>query len=74
MLENDFIEFSKSNWSLLCIFVLKFDGIYRMCIDYRKVNNVIKLDIFLIFWMDDCIDRIGCVKYVIKFDLFKGFW
>ena len=24
--------------------------------------------------MDDCIDNIGHVKYVTKFDLLKGFW
>jgi len=74
LLENDFIEPSKSNWSSPCILVPKPDGTYRMCTDYRKVNNVTKSDTFPIPRMDDCIDRIGSAKYVTKFDLLKGFW
>ena len=74
LLENDFIEPSKSNWSSPCILVPKPDGSYRMCTDYRKVNNVTKSDTFPIPRIDDCIDRIGCAKYVTKFDLLKGFW
>ena len=74
LLENDFIEPSKSNWSSPCILVPKPDGTYRMCTDYRKVNNVTKSDTFPIPRMDDCIDRIGPAKYVTKFDLLKGFW
>ena len=49
-------------------------GSYRMCTDYRQVNNVTKSDTFPIPRIDDCIDRIGCAKYVTKFDLLKGFW
>ena len=74
LLENDFIEPSKSNWNSPCILVPKPDGTYRMCTDYRKVNNVTKSDRFPIPRMDDCIDRIGPAKYVTKFDLLKGFW
>ena len=33
LLENDFIEPSKSNWSSPCILVPKPDGTYRMCTD-----------------------------------------
>ena len=73
-MENDFIEPSKSNWSSPCILVPKPDGTYRMCTDYRKVNNVTKSDTFPIPRMDDCIDRIGRAKYVTKFHLLKGFW
>ena len=74
LLENDFIELSKSSWSSPCILVPKPDGSYRMCTDYRKVNNITKSDTFPIPRIDDCIDRIGCNKNVTKFDLLKGFW
>ena len=36
LLENDFIEPSKSEWSSPCILVPKLDGSFRMCTDYRK--------------------------------------
>ena len=74
LLENDFIEPSKSNWSSQCILVPKPNGSYRMCTDYRKVSNVTKSDTFPILRIDDCIDTIGWAKYVNKFDLLKGFW
>ena len=74
LLENDFIEPSKSNWSSLCLLVPKPDGTYRFCTEYRKMNSVTKSDSFPIPRVDDCIDRIGNAKYVTKFDLLKGFW
>ncbi|CAB4033082.1 Transposon Ty3-I Gag-Pol poly [Paramuricea clavata] len=74
LLENDFIEHSQSSWSSPCILVPKPDGSYRMCTDYRKVNNLTKSDNFPIPRMDDCVDKIGNAKYVSKFDLLKGFW
>ena len=45
-----------------------------MCTDYRKVNSVTKTDTFAIPRMDDCIEKVGKVNYVTKFDLLKGFW
>ena len=42
--ENDFIEPPKSEWSSPCISVPKPDGNFRMCTDYRKVNNCTKTD------------------------------
>ena len=74
LLDNDFIEPSQSEWSSPCILVPKPDGTYRMCTDYRKVNNLSKTDTFPIPRMDDCIDKVGNSKYITKFDLLKGFW
>ena len=74
LLDNNFIEPSKSNWSSPCILVPKSDGTYRMCTDYRKVNSVTKTDSFPLPRIDDCIDRVGKAKYVTKLDLLKGFW
>ncbi|MCU7801257.1 MAG: reverse transcriptase, partial [gamma proteobacterium symbiont of Lucinoma myriamae] len=74
LLENDFIEPSKSDWSSPCVLVPKPDKTYRMCTDYRKVNSVTKTDSYPIPRIDDCIDKIGSAKYVTKFDLLKGYW
>ena len=74
LLENGLIEPSKSNWSSPCILVPKPDGSYRLCTDYRKVNNVTKSDSFPIPRMEDCVDKVGNAQYVTKFDLLKGFW
>ena len=74
LLDNDFIEPSQSEWSSPCIIVPKPDGTYRMCTDYRKVNNLSKTDTFPIPRRDDCIDEIGNSKYITKFDFLKRFW
>ena len=74
LLGNDFIEPNQSEWSSPCILVPKPDGTYRMCTNYRKVNNLSKTDTFPIPRMDECIDKIGNSKYITKFDLLKGFW
>ena len=74
LLENDFIEPSQSSWISPCLLVPKPDGSYRMCTDYRKLNNVTKADTYPIPRIDDCVDKIGTSKYVSKFDLLKGFW
>ncbi len=74
LLDNDFIELSKSNWSSPCILVPKPDGSYRLCTDYRKINAVTKTDTYPIPRIDDCIDKVGNSKCVSKFDLLKGFW
>ena len=39
LLENYLFEPSKSEWSSPCILVPKPDGSFRICTDYRKVNN-----------------------------------
>ena len=46
LLENYFIESSP------CILVPKADGSFRMCTDYRKVNNCTKTDTFPITTID----------------------
>ena len=73
LLDNDFIEPSQSDWSSLCILILKPNGTFCMCKDYLKVNSVTKMDTFPIPQIDDCIDNIGQAKYVKTFDLLKGF-
>ena len=74
MLKHGIIEPSQSNWSSPCLLVPKSDGSYRFCTDYRKVNAVTKSDSYPIPRVEDCIDRIGCAKYMTKLDLLKGYW
>ena len=74
LLDNDFIEPSKSAWSSPCILVPKSNNTFRMCTDFRAVNSRSKTDTFPIPRVDDCIDKIGHAKFVTKFDLLKGFW
>ena len=74
MVENNIIEKASSAWSSLCILVPKPDKSFRFCTDFRRVHSITKTDTFPIPRVDDCIDRIGHVKYVSKFDMLIGYW
>ena len=74
MLENDIIEESNSSWSSPCILVPKPDLSFRFCTDFRKVNTVTKSDTYPLPRIDDCIDKLGQVKFVSTYDLLKGYW
>jgi len=74
MLVHDIIEPSESAWSSPCLLVPKGDRTYHFCMDFHKVNSVTKLDSYSITRVEDCMDYIGCLKYVTKFDLLKGYW
>ena len=74
MLENGIAVPSTSAWSSPCLLAGKTDGSDRFCTDYRKVNGVTKPDCFPLPRIDDCVDKVGCAKYVTKLDLLKGYW
>jgi len=74
MMEHGIVETSQSPWSSPCALVLKADGTWRFCTDFRKVNNMTKSDGFPLPRIEDCIDRIGSLQFVSKFDLLKGYW
>ncbi len=74
MLENGIAEPSSSSWASPCLLVEKSDKSSRFCTDYRKVNAVTKPDAYPLPRIEDCIDQVGSVQFVSKFDLLKGYW
>lgn len=74
MMEIGAIQPGLSEWSSPLVIVRKPDGSLRLCIDFRKLNNVTRTDAYPIPRPEDCIDRIGKAQYVSKFDLLKGYW
>lgn len=73
MLEKKIIESSDSAWASPCVLVGKEGGSMRFCTDYKKVNAVTKANCFLIPRVEDCIDKIGHAKYIMKCHLLKGY-
>ena len=56
LLELGLIRESNSPWASSPVLVLKSDGSWRMCIDYRKVNAVTKKDAYPIPLIQDCLN------------------
>lgn len=69
MLEQGVIEPSKSPWSSPIVLVQKKDGALQFCVDYRKLNQVTKLDEFLLLRIDDTLDLLAGNGYFSTLDL-----
>lgn len=74
LLDNGLARPSNSSWASPCILVRKPDSTFRLCTDFRKVNNVTKADSFPLPRIEDCVDRVGSARFVSKFDLLKGYY
>jgi len=74
LLKNKLIEPSCSPWSSPVILVPKKNNKWRMCIDYRKLNNLTVKDAYSLPLIDDILFSIGKkIKVFSTIDLFSGF-
>ncbi len=56
------------------LFVLKLDGLLRLCVDYRALNKVTIKNRYLFSLINELIDRLLGVKIYIKFDLRDAYY
>ena len=74
LLNNGLAEPSDSPWASPCLLVPKPDGTHRLCIDYRKLNQITKIDAYPLPRIDDLIDAVGQANFITKIDLLKGYY
>ena len=74
MLAKNIIKPSRSPWASPVVLVMKKDGTFRFCVDYRKVNAVTKKDVYPLPRIDDTIDRLQGASYFSSIDLAYGYW
>ena len=73
MLATGVIEPLTSSWaSPVCL--VKKDGTFRFCIDYRRVNAVSKKDAYPIPDNQDALDNLRGSQYFATIDLLSGYW
>jgi hypothetical protein len=53
---------------------LSKNGVFRFCVDYRKLNDVTKKDCFPLSRIDDNLDTLAGAKWFSNLDLKSGYW
>ena len=74
MLAEGIVEPSTSDWAAPIVLVKKRDGSLRLCVDYRKLNSVSRVDAYPMPRMDELIDNLGQAQFVTTLDLTRGYW
>ena len=72
MLKDNVIEESFSD-SSSPIVMIKRNGKYRFCLDFRKVNSVTKKDAYPLPFMNTILSRLRSARYISTLDLRKAF-
>ena len=73
LLKSGMISISESAWSSPIVCVRKKDGSLRMCVDYRKLNDVTIKDAHPIPPINQSIDALSGSKYFCSLDLVSGY-
>jgi hypothetical protein len=68
------IEPSISPWAAPCLYVPKKDGTWRLCVDFRKLNEVIRPMVYPLPRIEDIFDTLEGSAFFTAIDLAKGFW
>ncbi|XP_064469691.1 uncharacterized protein LOC135384419 [Ornithodoros turicata] len=74
MLQLGIIERSVSAYNSPVVIVKKSDGTNRLCVDYRRLNDVLVPDSEPIPRADIVFAKVGQRRYFSKFDCVKGYW
>ena len=69
MLDSEVIEPSVSAWSSPVVMVQKGVDKYRFCIDFRKLNTVLKADAYPLPYMDAILRKLRNEGYISTLDL-----
>ena len=73
MEKNGIIEKSESEWAFRLMIITKKDGGVRLCMDYKKFNQITKFDAYPMPRIE-VLDRIGDAHFTTFLDLAKGYW
>ena len=68
------IRESKSEWGFPVVMVPKKDGTYRMCIDYRALNDATVKDSYPLPDIKECLATLCGMKIFSTLDAKGGFW
>ncbi len=74
MVDRGVIEPCQSSWASPVVLVTKKDGTTCFCMDYGKLNDVIRKDAYPLPRIDDTLDALRGSRYFSTLDLYSGYW
>jgi len=69
----EFIIFSKALYFSLILFILKANEDLRFCIDYQKLNAIIKRNRYSLLLINEVIDKIVDCKHLTRLNIISTF-
>jgi len=72
-LNKNFISFSSISYASLILFIEKKDDSLRFCVDYRKLNALIKQDRYSLFLINETLTCIQDSKYLTRLNIIVVF-
>jgi len=72
-LNKDFISSSSASYASFILFVEKKDDSLRFCVDYRKLNALIKRDRYFLSLIDETLARIQDSRYLTRLNIIVVF-
>ena len=73
LIDKNLIEPSYSEWSSPIVLTPKHNGKWRLCIDYRKVNEQSEKDSYSLPYIDEIFDSLNGAKIFSTIDLYSGY-
>ena len=74
LLEKGYIQPSSSPWASPMVTVCKADGSARLCVDFRKINDLTRQTPFYMPRVEKVLEEVGQATHISKLDLSKSYY